>query len=258
MHNYLTSIVPLSKERVAIVNREAPKLAKFFFLNSKKKISYYRKSSFNSHYEVFNKGTFQWEYAAAIDVERLRHLPALSHDEYELDDDPSIEEVLSLGSVAKAEANAESICIHTDEVEAEVVVTNILCNNTAQEKEKTKVVHVKVGSPADPFEDLKKSATIGNLVILEDIKKEEGDSVSSNSQIDHQRLLTLFTEKLPKGFLLNYTYRELNYYVYYDHTLNVWEYATASGSQFAGVIYTNSLTCIRNVVDVLNQQQYTL
>lgn len=252
MSNYLTSIVPLSKERVTIVNQEAPKLAKFFFLNSKKKISYYRKSAFNSHYEVFNKGTLQWEYAAAIDKERLRHLPALSNEEYELDDDPSIEEVLSLGSVAKAEANAQSICNHSDEVEAEVVVTNILCNNTTLEEKKTKVVHVKVGL-ADPYEDLKESAITSKILTPEDIKKEEGDSVSFNSQIDHQRLLTLFTEKLPKGFLLNYTYRELNYYVYYNHYLKVWDYATDSGSQIPGVIYTNSLTCIRGVIDTLNQ-----
>ena len=143
--NKNSSLVQLSSSLVQKINQEAPKLATFFYINSKKKVSYYRKSSFNSHIDVYNAGSKKWEYAAAMTEDRLRHLPALSLEDYESNyekDDPSIEEVLSLGSESKAEAFA-----NLNSIDAEVVVTKILCNTTPVVP---KVVHVKVSTDVTP------------------------------------------------------------------------------------------------------------
>ena len=67
-----SSIVDLSKERVRDINLNTPKLATHFYINSKKKVNYYRSSAFKSHFEVYNRGTDRWEYAATIDEDRLR------------------------------------------------------------------------------------------------------------------------------------------------------------------------------------------
>lgn len=236
--NKNSSLVPLSSELVQKINQGAPVLAKFFYINSKKKVSYYRRSSFNSHMDVYNAGTKKWEYAAAMTADRLRHLPALSLEDYKFNyekDDPSIEEVLSLASESKAEAFA-----NLNSIDAEVVVTKILCNTT---QEKTKFV------TADKL-------VVTNLITEQ--KKEEEESTVSSKQIDQKKLFTLFKENLPEGFLLKFTPKELNYYVSYSHQSQTWTRESNGQIQTIGTIYTNSLTCINAVVALLNDNEYTL
>ena len=234
--NKNSSLVQLSSSLVQKINQEAPKLATFFYINSKKKVSYYRKSSFNSHIDVYNAGSKKWEYAAAMTEDRLRHLPALSLEDYESNyekDDPSIEEVLSLGSESKAEAFA-----NLNSIDAEVVVTKILCNTTPVVP---KVVHVKVSTDVTPAP-----------------KKEEEESTIPSKQIDQKKLFTLFKENLPEGFLLNFTPKEFNYYVSYSHKSQTWTYESSRQIQTIGTIYTNSLSCINSVVALLNDNEFTL
>lgn len=239
--NKNSSLVQLSPALVQKINQEAPHLAKFFYINSKKKVSYYRKSSFNSHMDVYNAGSKKWEYAAAMTEDRLRHLPALSLEDYESNyenDDPSISEVLSLGCVAKAEAYAG--LDNTSNIEADVVVTNILCNTTQDEVIPITPRRVKVQLP------------------IVEPKKEKEESTISSKQIDQKKLFTLFKENLPEGFLLKFTPKELNYYVSYSHASQTWTRESNGQIQTIGTIYTNSLSCINAVVALLNDNEYTL
>lgn len=235
-----SSIVELSEERVQKINQETPKLATHFYINSKKKVNYYRRSAFRTHFEVYNRGTDRWEYAATVDEDRLRSLPAISKAELEtLDEgDLTISQVLSLGSVKKAEEYAANVD-DTLAVDSEVVVTNILCNTT---QEKTPVVtprRIQVKLPIEP-------------------KKEEGVKTSSNKSLDTKTLITLFASYLPEGFLLQFTPREINYYASYNYQSNKWIVDSSNHVATAGTVYTNSLTCIHKVVDELNNLQYTL
>lgn len=236
-----SSIVDLSKERVRDINLNTPKLATHFYINSKKKVNYYRSSAFKSHFEVYNRGTDRWEYAATIDEDRLRALPAVSREELEgvEEDDLSIAQVLALGSVKKAEEYAASVD-DTQDVDSEVVVTNILCNTTQEKTVEVTPRRVKVQLP------------------LSEQKKEEGVKTSSHKLLDPKTLITLFTSYLPEGFLLRFTPKEINYFASYNYDSKTWVVDSTKSLATAGTIYTNSLTCIHKVVDELNCNGYTL
>jgi hypothetical protein len=267
------SNIVLSASRVADINREAPKLAKYYYVNGKKKVSYYRKNTFAGHFDVYNKGTKRWEYAAAVTEDRLILLPAISTEEFdqivepkvqEVDyEDLSISETLALGSVSQAEEYAKQSVKQEKQVvvdipEAEVVVTKILCNTIPtteipedrgrrrriRKEEAPAAVNVVPGSFSVTF--------------VEEPKKEEEDKTSSITQIDQKRLLTLFNENLPEGFILKFTPQELNYYAAYNYMSRTWTVENSRQIQTIGTIYTNSLTCIHKVVDELNHLGYTL
>lgn len=236
-----SSIVDLSKERVLEINQNTPKLATHFYINSKKKVNYYRRSAFRTHFDVYNRGTDRWEYAATIDEDRLRILPAVSKAELEVLDesDLSISQVLALGSVKKAEEYALSVD-DTLDTDSEVVVTNILCNTT---QGKTKFV------TADKL-------VVTNLITEQ--KKEEGVKTSSRKCLDPKTLITLFTSYLPEDFLLRFTPKEINYFASFNYDSKTWVVDSTKSLATAGTIYTNSLTCIHKVVDELNFKGYTL
>lgn len=259
-------MVDLPKAKVDDINKNAPKLAKWFYINNKKKVSYYVKSAFNTHFKVYNAGSDAWEYASEMTEDRLRPLPALCQAEYddiysENKDEPSISEVLSLGNVSKAEqyaAEVDTLVTSTDAIESEVVVTKILCNTTPPVEKQIKRKRDKEKTPVTTDSKITVAPNSFSITFVEEPKKEEEDKTSSSSQIDQNKLFNLFKQNLPEGFILRFTPQELNYYIAYNHQSHTWTHETSTQIQTIGTIYTNSLTCIRKVVDHLNTSNITL
>lgn len=266
--NYFLSSI----DRVNAINDEAPKLAKWFYINSKRKITYFRKSSFNTHLEVWNRGTNKWEHAAEISEDRLHLLPAyptavtseqkeVIDQMYDDKDDPSIEDVLSLGNEELAVQNAKTFNT-TSSVESEVKVVDVQLKQQTNEFKRSlsELGHVEVFTPNSEKEKLKPNEE-GTCVDLsvEDIQwihtQRNTEETSSSSQINE--LKQIFKKFLPKGFILEFTPEEYNYSVVYDYDKQKWSDLSHTSLYIAGTVYTNSRTCVDNVVSYLNSKKLT-
>lgn len=266
--NYFLSSI----ERVNEINDEAPKLAKWFYVNSKRKITYFRKSSFNTHLEVWNRGTNKWEHAAEISVDRLHLLPAypttvtpqqkeVIDQSYDDKDDPSIEDVLALGNEELAVQNAKTFNT-TSNVEAEVKVVDVQLKQQTNESV-IKVSDIKFGTitPINPEAVVPEPNEEGTCVNLsaEDVlwihAQRNAEETSPLSQINE--LKQIFMKFLPKGFILEFTPEEYNYSVVYDYDKQKWSDLSHTSLYIAGTVYTNSRTCVDNVVSYLNDKKLT-
>lgn len=266
--NYFLSSI----DRVNAINDEAPKLAKWFYINSKRKITYFRKSSFNTHLEVWNRGTNRWEHAAEISEDRLHLLPAypttvtpqqkeVIDQSYDEKDDPSIEDVLALGNEELAIQNAKAFNT-TSNVEAEVQVLDVQLKQ--QTNESVNPVNNIVGGTltTNSFKpELPKTNEEGTYINLsvEDVQwihtQRNIEETSPLSQINE--LKEIFKKFLPKGFILEFTPEEYNYSVVYDYDKQKWSDLSHTSLYIAGTVYTNSRTCVDNVVSYLNDKKLT-
>ena len=202
----------------SLTDLKYPKIAKYFYINNKKKVSVYTTDSWGN-LKVWNKGTFQFELCENMDDKSFFSLSELFQ---------GVNSQTNLDSFKNTSVETDLTPIRDEPDTAEVVITNVTTVSNINSNEE-----IATGA----------------------IKQLD---VQINNEVEKTSLLSVFKQYLPDGYLINkYTPGEDHYVlVYKDNVFDEPPYWSVliTTKYTIGTIYTNSRICANKVAQHLNKQ----
>lgn len=198
-----------------------PQIAKFFYVNNKKKVSVYTTDAWGN-LRVWNKVTFQFELCENMDDKSFFSLSELFQ---------GVDLQTNLNSSKTTPIETDLTPIRDEPDTAEVVITNVTTVSSINSNEEIAPVEIKQLD------------------------------IQINNKVEKTSLLSIFQKYLPGGYLINkYTPGEDHYVlVYKDNVFDEPPYwSVLITSQYSiGTVYTNSRSCANKVAQHLNKLSIT-
>ena len=198
-----------------------PQIAKFFYVNNKKKVSVYTTDAWGN-LKVWNKGTFQFELCENMDDKSFFSLSELFQ---------GVNSQTNLDSFKNTSIEADLTPIRDEPDTTEVVITNVTTVSNINSNEEIAPVAIKQLD------------------------------VQINNEVEKTSLLSVFQKYLPDGYLINkYTPGEDHYILIYKENVfdepPYWSVLITSQYSI-GTVYTNSRSCANKVAQHLNKLSIT-